>query len=110
MLRAAGFEQDKILQEQGVLFAVHSASIQYRKPARFNDELEVVTTIHSLAKASIHFKQSIYLTSTHHHAQVGSLLSDADIRVACLHAESFSPQVIPESITGRLQQEFYNGS
>jgi len=114
MLRAAGFEQDRLLQEQGVLFAVHSVSIQYRKPARFNDELEIVTTIHSLAKASIHFKQSIFLSATHHQAQgsvqVGSMLSDADIKVACLHARSFSPQVIPETITRRLHQEFYNGS
>ncbi|RKZ59424.1 MAG: tol-pal system-associated acyl-CoA thioesterase, partial [Gammaproteobacteria bacterium] len=38
LLRSIGFEQDKIQQELGILFAVVSANIQYKKPARFNDE------------------------------------------------------------------------
>jgi acyl-CoA thioester hydrolase len=59
LLRSIGFEQDKIQQELGVLFAVSSVNIQYKKPARFNDELNVITSITALGKASIHFKQSV---------------------------------------------------
>ena len=61
LLRSVGYEQDQLQQELGIIFAVHSANIQYKKPARFNDELNVFTSITHIGKASINFKQSIYL-------------------------------------------------
>lgn len=103
LLRRLGFEQDRLQQEQGILFAVHSAGIQYKKPGRFNDELNVVTSIPSLGKASITFLQKVY-----NRDQV--LLVQADIKIACLNAEKFSPQLIPASILNTLQQEFDCGS
>jgi acyl-CoA thioester hydrolase len=110
MLRAAGFEQDTIQQEQGLVFAVHEANIKYRKPARFNDELTIVTSIDSLGKASIHFKQSVYLTASNFNLEPGTLLADAVVKVASLHAASFSPRPIPAAIIERLQQEAGHGS
>ena len=99
LLRNIGFEQDKLQQELGIIFAVHSANVQYKKPARFNDELNVVTSLTSLGRASIDFKQSVYLQVSHHeNAPVGSLLCDAEIKIACLNAERFTPQIIPASI------------
>ena len=111
LLRSIGFEQDKIQQELGILFAVVSANIQYKKPARFNDELNVITSIASLGKASISFKQSIYLKSTFH-AQVrpATLLSVAEIKIASLNAVTFTPQSIPASIIKKINQEFFCGS
>ena len=111
LLRSIGYEQDQLQQEWGIIFAVHSASIQYKKPARFNDELTVVTTISSLAKASILFKQSVNLAASHHGAAVnGGLLADAEIKIACLNAEKFSPQSIPKTIIENIKREFYCGS
>jgi acyl-CoA thioester hydrolase len=110
LLRSAGYEQDQLQQEQGIIFAVHSASIQYKKPARFNDELSVITTIASLGKVSIHFKQSIYLAASHHDEAVKGLLASAEIKIACLNAEKFSAQAIPATIIEKINQEFYCGS
>jgi len=110
LLRSAGYEQDQLQQEQGIIFAVHSASIEYKKPARFNDELSVITTIASLGKVSIHFKQSIYLTASHHDDALKGLLASAEIKIACLNAEKFKPQIIPATIFEKINQEFYCGS
>ena len=113
LLRSIGYEQDKLQQELGIIFAVHNANIQYKKPARFNDELKVITSITSLGKASIHFKQSIMLVSSSQSAAVSgraALLSDAEIKIACLNAEKFTPQSIPASITEKINTEFYCGS
>lgn len=114
LLRSLGYQQDQLQQELGIIFAVHSASIKYIKPARFNDELNVVTSISSLGKASISFKQSIYLVSTHHHGDTGNvvpgLLSEADIKIACLNAKKFTAQSIPASIIKKINQEFSCGS
>lgn len=114
LLRSIGFEQDQVQQELGVIFAVHSANIQYKKPARFNDELNVVTSITSLGKASIRFKQSIYRESTRHSDVPGDtitgLLSEADIKIACLNAKKFTAQSIPASIIKKINLEFHCGS
>ena len=110
LLRSIGFEQDKIQQELGIIFAVHSANIQYKKPARFNDELKVVTSISSLGRASIYFKQSVSLETSHHPDSAAGLLSTAEIKVACLNAEKFTPQSIPASLIEKINKEFYCGS
>jgi acyl-CoA thioester hydrolase len=114
LLRSIGYEQDQLQQELGIIFAVHSASIQYKKPARFNDELNVITSIASLGRASIDFKQSVFLESSHHAsstaASAAGLLSLAEIKVACLSTEKFTPKSIPLSIIEKINKEFQRGS
>jgi len=119
LLRSIGYEQDQLQQELGIIFAVHSANIQYKKPAKFNNELNVFTSVTSLGKASIDFKQSIYLGPSQEMAvSTGSvspelpaeLLSEAEIKIACLNATKFTPQSIPASIIEKINKEFYCGS
>ncbi|MEJ1469461.1 MAG: YbgC/FadM family acyl-CoA thioesterase, partial [Candidatus Sedimenticola sp. (ex Thyasira tokunagai)] len=40
-LRQLGFEQDELLEKEGILFAVRRVAVDYLRPARFNDELLV---------------------------------------------------------------------
>ena len=91
-LRSLGFEQDQLKQEQGIIFAVHSLSARYKKPAVFNDELIVNTKITALGKASLTFQQSITRFPER------TRLCEAEIKVACLHAEEFLPAAIPQTI------------
>ena len=62
-LRSLGFEQDNLKQEQGLIFAVHSLSAKYLKPAVFNDELIVTTSLSRAGRASFSFTQSILRAS-----------------------------------------------
>jgi acyl-CoA thioester hydrolase len=110
LLRSIGYQQDQLQQELGIIFAVRSANIQYKKPARFNDELNVVTSIISLGKASIHFKQAVFLETSHHSDSITGLLSEAEIKIACLNAKKFTPQSIPASIVEKIKKEFHCGS
>jgi len=107
LLRSLGFQQDQLQQELDIIFAVHSANIQYKKPARFNDELKVITSIALLGKASILFKQTVYLVSSPGGDEV---LAEAEIKIACLKAESFIPKSIPASIKEKIKKEFHCGS
>ena len=91
-LRSLGFEQDQLKQEQGIIFAVHSLSARYKKPAVFNDELIVNTKITALGKASLTFQQSITRFPER------TRLCEAEIKVACLHAAEFLPAAIPQAI------------
>lgn len=95
-LRSLGFEQDQLKQEQDVIFAVHSLSAQYKKPAIFNDELIVNSKITALGRASLTFNQSIARLSDH------ANLCESEIKVVCLNAETFLPTGIPQQILERV--------
>ena len=97
LLRCAGFEQDQLKKEQGLIFAVHSLTVNYKKPAVFNDELIVTTEITSLGKASLTFKQRVC-------RKIDSVdLCDAEVKVACLNADRFSPHSIPQAIVEKVR-------
>lgn len=108
-LRNAGFEQNQLKQEQGILFAVHSLSIQYIKPAIFNDELIVATKITALGRASLTFKQSIKRVSESPSSK-SSQICDAEIKVVCLDAEKFLPVAMPRKILTRIEKECGSGN
>lgn len=91
-LRALGFEQDQIKQEYGIIFAVHSLSIQYQKPAVFNDALTVTAVIISQGNATLTFEQMITRDKDN------TRICSAEVKIACLNAEKFSPARIPAQI------------
>jgi len=92
-MRSLGFEQDRLLAEQGLLFAVRSARIDYLRPARFNDRLDVTVDIRRCGRASLTLEQAVL-----RHAEAASPLCTGTIRVACIEAKTFRPQPIPDSI------------
>jgi acyl-CoA thioester hydrolase len=91
-LRSLGFEQDRLLKEEGVLFAVRRVEADFRAPARFNDALVVEARIIKKGKASLTFRQEIRRESDR------KLLCSGDVKVACIDAQGFRPTPIPEKI------------
>jgi acyl-CoA thioester hydrolase len=91
-LRSLGFEQDRLLKEEGVLFAVRRVEADFRAPARFNDALVVEARIIKKGKASLTFRQEIRRESDR------QLLCSGDVKVACIDAQGFRPTPIPEKI------------
>ncbi len=99
-LRARGVEQDVLIEQEGVIFAVCSVQLDYLKPARFNQQLSVSVSVAEVGKASLTFDQTVNLITTEGNVAVKSdlLLCQGQIRVACLNANSFKPRAIPASI------------
>ena len=58
-MRALGFEQDRLIREDGILFAVRAASLEFLQPARFNDLLSVSLDVVQRGRASLTFKQDV---------------------------------------------------
>jgi acyl-CoA thioester hydrolase len=99
-MRSLGFEQDRLLAEQGILFAVRSASIDYLRPARFNDRLDVTVDIRRRGRASLTLEQDVL-----RHGDSGGPLCTGTVKIACLEAATFRPQPIPDTIL----KEIVNG-
>src|SRR6056300_861900 len=95
-LRSLGFEQDELMQDPGVMFAVHRTEIDYRAPARFNDELSVITRLDKLSGTSITFAQQIVRRGD------DQPLVEGLVQVACVTTE-MKPARIPSSIKDLLK-------
>ncbi len=59
LLRAAGVDQSELKDATGVVFAVRRVEADYIAPARFDDLLEVVTTLDTLSGARAVLTQDI---------------------------------------------------
>lgn len=91
-LRSLALEQDQIIAQYDVIFAVRSVCIDYLKPAVFNDALLVSCMVKKLGKASINFKQEIFRETDN------LLLTRAEVRVASLSASTKKPVAIPQTL------------
>ncbi len=90
-LRTMGFEQDALISNEKILFAVRSIHIDYLKPARFNQQLYVSVELRVAGKASMEFEQKV-LTGKGNKEE----LCTGIVKIACLDAETFRPKPIPQ--------------
>jgi len=97
LLRSIGFEQDQLISEHDLIFAVRSIQADYLSPARFNDQLTVITGISEMKRASLVFDQKIQRNDDMH------TLCTFSAQVACLHASTLKPRVIPEEIINKVE-------
>lgn len=96
-LRALGYAQSMVRDRLGRLFAVSRMNIDFRQPARIDDELEVSVAIQALGSASVSFEQIMRRGD-------GMPLATATVRVACLDAAEFRPARIPEEMMKKLRE------
>ncbi len=97
-LRALGYEQDRLIDEACLIFAVRSVTIDYFAPARFNDELEVVTTLLKKGRASLTLLQEIRRCGEE------TALCGATVKIASLDVDSFRPKPMPQPLYDSIEK------
>jgi acyl-CoA thioester hydrolase len=93
-LRSLGHQQHEIAEKYGFVFAVREAHVNYLKPARLDDDLEVSCVPVAEGRASIRFKQTIRRGD----APNATTIADGEVRVVCVDAKSFRPRALPDFI------------
>lgn len=97
-LRQLGFEQDELIHNDDVIFAVRSVQVDYLLPARFNDELKVSARLIEQGRASLTIEQKITRVMD------SSLLCKGTVKIVTLRPDSFKPRAIPEQIKQQINQ------
>ena len=92
-LRALGIDQGRLKAETGVVFAVTRVTLDYRRPARFDDWLEVETRVTELRAASVRMAQAV--------TRAGTVLCDGEVTVACIDAAG-RPRRLPTGVRAAL--------
>jgi len=96
-LRALGFEQDRLIAEENLIFAVRAVELKYLRPARFNDNLEVSAKVIDFGRASIDFSQQV--------RRGNEVLCEGVVRLATLDSESFRPKPANQKLIECLNEE-----
>jgi acyl-CoA thioester hydrolase len=76
---------------RGLHLPVVDASLKYRAPARFDDEIDVETTLGELRAASLRFDYRV--------TRSGSLLCEGSTRLACVNSEHTLRRFTDEMLT-----------
>ena len=93
-LRSLGLMQTALRDDLGVLFVVRDIQIRFKKPAKFDDALNVNTQLLNVGRSLLEFEQNIYRGDEHFIA--------AKVDVVCIGADSFRPVSIPNQMMSLL--------
>jgi acyl-CoA thioester hydrolase len=92
LLRAMGFSYAE-LEKQGVFFVVVKASVNYRAPARYDEELTLITKLQRQTHVRYDHAYELYRGQT--------LLADGVTTIACVGRDG-SVMQIPEALRGAV--------
>jgi len=94
-LRSRGVELAPWMQK-GILFAVSECNVKYRRPARYDDLVDVSTEVEEVGGAAFWLKNDV--------RRGDELLLEARVRIACMGADG-RPTRIPGEILTALAQD-----
>ena len=101
-LRSLGYSQQALAQEPGIVFAVANLTVEYRRPARLDDELRITCEPEVERAASMRFVQRIYRRGRNADE---TLLVEANVRVVCVDARTLRPKRLPDFLIEALLPE-----
>ena len=95
-LRAMGFENSKLRQEQGIIIVVKSLEAEYFSPARLDDFLTVQTRLLSVKNTSFVMEQKAI--------RDGACIFSMTVVLVCVNEEG-RPSKIPELVKNVFMKE-----
>jgi acyl-CoA thioester hydrolase len=99
-LRSLGFFQTQLARDEGIVFTVVSLEVDYRRPARLDDVLTITCLPRLRGSASIRFSQRVYRGPIEETGE--NLLVEANVRVACVDAQTLRPRRMPDLLLNVL--------
>ena len=87
-VRAMGIEQQALREQEDLVMAVREMRIDFIRPARLDDLLQVSVALKERRSASFLVTQELF--------RGPECLLRAEVRIACLHASSFRPRAMPD--------------
>ena len=94
-LRSLQLNQVNLKKKDKIMFVVANVKIDYKKAARFNDELDIETSLDNIGASKVDLTQNIMKNS--------ELYASAKVSIACIHSETFKPQRIPKLIKQQME-------
>ena len=94
-LRGMGFEQTDLAQVHGVVFMVRSFAIDYAKPARFDDALQVTVELIKVGAGQIDLVQRVMRDDEE--------LATAQVKIVCVRLATMRPVRLPPPVATKMR-------
>ena len=96
-LSAIGISYKK-MEEEGVMLPVFELNLKFKRSAKFDDELKIVTQLKNIPAVRIEFEYQIF-------NQDEELLTQAETTLIFMDMEKMKPMKCPQYILDLLQEE-----
>ena len=101
MMRSLGFSYSRMEQEEDCMLPVVEASCRYRRPARYDEMLTLVTLVQALRGAVVVFSYQLF--------RAGTLLADAETKHVAVN-RTLERRRLPEPYRAALLQALAEGT
>ena len=92
------FDQEEYIRETNNEFHTVSAHLNFKNPARLNDEVNIYTAIKKIGNSSITFTQEIYRDGS------DELINEAEIIWVNTNQDEMKPTSIPEDLKNKFSK------
>ena len=96
------FDQEEYIKETNNEFHTVSAQLNFKNPARLNDEISIYTAIKKIGNSSITFAQEIYRNGS------DELINEAEIIWVNTNQDKMKPASIPEDLKNKFSKYLLN--
>jgi acyl-CoA thioester hydrolase len=96
-LRGLGFEQTDLAQVHGIVFMVRSVAIEYAKPARFDDALQVTVELIKVGAGQIDLVQRVMREDEE--------LATAQVKIVCVRLATMRPVRLPPAVAAKIRSD-----
>jgi len=83
--------------DDGVLFVVYGLELQYRKPARLHDSLQITVEVKRVGGARLIFEQRV--------VRDGETLVTAQVSIATVSPRTMKPVPVPDRLRNQVQPQ-----
>jgi len=94
-LRTLGVGQQRLLDEEGLMFVVAETALRHLRAARLDDLLDITVAVAEAGRASLRLQQQAW--------RGRELLAEGTIRIGCVTSAGFRPCRIPAAILEKIQ-------
>ena len=94
-LRYLGFTNSELVRKYKMLFIVSEIAVEFVKPAKLDDAINISVGIETLGRVRVTFHQEI--------RRGEDILVKAKVSVATVSAESFKPIEIPADVKNKME-------
>ena len=94
-LRYLGFTNSELVRKYKMLFIVSEIAVEFVKPAKLDDSINISVGIETLGRVRVTFHQEI--------RRGDDILVKAKVSVATVSAESFKPIEIPADVKKKME-------
>ena len=91
-LRSCGIDVAELADADRLMFTVRAIAIDFLKPARLSDNLDVSVAIVRIRKVSVELDQAI--------VRAGDVLCTGQVRLACVDVDTLKLKAMPKAIVG----------